>query len=107
MKRTVEVQVDGQSYRIRSDADEEHLQAVAALLNERLENVRGAMGAVTGTPYRVAFLAALNLADELVRERNMRKEQTQLIEVQARGLLTYLDEQTVQVSASGEVVARA
>lgn len=102
MKQSVEVKVGGQTFRIRSDAGEPHIRAVAEYVTERLEEARESMGPVTGSPYKVALLAALNLADELLREREGRKEKNKRIEEQSRELLGYLDELAIRIEAAAE-----
>lgn len=107
MKQTVEVKVGGQTFRIRSDAGEEHIRTVASYVTDRLEEARRSMGPVTGSPYKVALLAALNLTDELLRERNDRKENNKRLEEQSRELLGYLDELSVRAKRSRTSAARS
>ncbi len=102
MKQSVEVKVGGQTFRIRSDAGEAHIRAVADYVSNRLEEARDSMGPVTGSSYKVALLAALNLADELLRERDSRKEKNKRIEEQSRELLGYLDQLAIRVEAAAE-----
>ncbi len=97
MKQSVEVRVGGQSFRIRSDAGSEHVREVVAIVTEFLDEATESMGPVAGSPYKVALLAALNLADELLQEREDRKEKNKRIEEQSKELLGYLDEMSVRV----------
>lgn len=68
-KRVVAVQISGQEYRIRSDADEESLQQVANLVNAAMSQIASRTGTVDSLD--VAILTCLNLGRELValRER--------------------------------------
>ena len=72
MNRTVSVEVDGNTYVLGSDDEGSVLEAVAALVNERIAEVRGAAPGISRE--RSAILAALNLGDELLRERAAAKE---------------------------------
>lgn len=72
MNRTVSVEVDGNTYVLGSDDEGSDLEAVAALVNERIAEVRGAAPGISRE--RSAILAALNLGDELLRERAAAKE---------------------------------
>lgn len=67
MSAVVEVEVAGRPYRLRSDEGGADLQAVAALVNERIGAIREATPDLSLE--RAAILAALNIGDELLRER--------------------------------------
>jgi cell division protein ZapA len=107
LKRSIQLEIDGQSFRMRSDASDEHLQAVSGLVSEKLKEVRETLGTGSGTQYKAALLVALNLADELFRERQAQQEYKERIEEQSRDLLGYLDELGVSVAASRDREARA
>jgi cell division protein ZapA len=61
----VTVTIYGESYALRGDAPPEHLQSLAARVDQRMREI-GRRNPRLGTA-RVAVLAALHLADELQR----------------------------------------
>lgn len=67
MSETVEVEVAGRSYRLRSDEGGADLAAVARLVNERIGQILQAAPHLEKE--EVAILAALNMGDELLRQR--------------------------------------
>ena len=67
MSETVEVEVAGRSYRLRSDEGGAGLAAVARLVNERIGAILQAAPHLEKE--EVAILAALNMGDELLRQR--------------------------------------
>lgn len=67
MSETVEVEVAGRSYRLRSDEGGADLAAVARLVNERIGAILQAAPHLEKE--EVAILAALNMGDELLRQR--------------------------------------
>lgn len=71
-RRTVQVKIQGRAYKIRAegDGDGTNVQRAAALLDETIERVRLRAGTVDSVD--VAVLAALNLANSLVSERDGR-----------------------------------
>jgi cell division protein ZapA (FtsZ GTPase activity inhibitor) len=72
MKRTVAVKIAGVELSIKSDAEEGYVRSLADLVDARVREVqRGRKGAST---HSVALLAALQIADDLVRERERRAE---------------------------------
>lgn len=64
MKRTITVEIAGTKFRLVADADDAHLQELAAMVNERVDklNASGARGASSA---HLLALAALGLADDL------------------------------------------
>jgi len=71
-KRTVQVRIRGRAYKIRAegDADAASVRRAATLLDETIERVRIRAGTVDSID--VAMLAALNVANSLVIERESR-----------------------------------
>jgi len=68
-RQTVAVLVQGQEYRIRSQADPDTVKRAAALLDETMERVRSRAGTVDS--HDIAVLAALNIANSLVSLREV------------------------------------
>ena len=91
MSGIVEVEVAGRSYRLRSDEGGSDLDAVARLVNERIAEIRRA--APDLPEERLAILAALNMGDELLRQRAARSAEAGRVEeavAVARGRLAAL-----------------
>jgi len=65
--RTTTVQILGQEYRIRTDEAPEFVQEVARYVDETLRSLASRMA--SGSPTQIAVLGALNIAEELFRER--------------------------------------
>lgn len=69
-KAVVKVRVGGEEYALRTDASAEHTLAVAARVDEAMRAIVSAGAALEA--HKVAILAALQLTDELLRERTAR-----------------------------------
>lgn len=79
-RHVAKVSIVGEEYTIRSDATPEHTRAVAAYLDREIRKVLGA-NALMETQ-KAAILAAMQITDELFRERTSARE----VEEQLRGL---------------------
>ena len=66
------VEIYDQSYNVSAGGNEEHLQEIAAYVDERMRNVAEATRTVDSL--KVAVLAALNIADELFSARARQQE---------------------------------
>lgn len=65
---TTTVNIFGQDYALRGGEDPEHVRAVAAHVDRRMREV--GQGSKQVSSLRVAILAAMNIAEDLLRERN-------------------------------------
>ncbi len=89
MKRPVPVTIAGQRYTIKSDAEEAYVQSLAAMVDDKVKEVQ--RGAKTAPLQAVAVLAALQIADELVRERDRRQDLRRRVREHSRSLRAWLD----------------
>ena len=64
---TVEVEIFGEAYHVRGDNNSDYLQELAALVDEKMQEVAVHLKTVDRT--KIAILAALNLADDLVQAK--------------------------------------
>ena len=66
----VEIKVFGQTYTVKTDAEEDHIQRVARYVKEKMDEVTRNTKSVSSL--NVAILTALNIADDLIREKERR-----------------------------------
>jgi len=69
-RHVAKVSIVGEEYTIRSDATPEHTKAVAAHLDLEIRKVLGANSLIE--THKAAILAAMQITDELFRERTTR-----------------------------------
>ncbi len=88
MRRSVAVTIAGQRYVLKSDADETYVHTLAGYVDDKMRDVqRGSRQVAT---HQVAILAALQIADELHRERRRRAELRRRVREQSRRMLDVL-----------------
>jgi cell division protein ZapA len=88
-ERLKEIRVMGQTYTVKADTDEAHLNRVAGLVNEKADDILKKTRSVS--TLNVAILTALNLADELLREKGRRLALLQEIEARSKDLAAQID----------------
>jgi cell division protein ZapA len=77
--RVITVEIHGQRYPIRSSLDPEYVLRLAAYVDEKIG--AAADTTPTGDSLRLSVLAALNIADELFRARELtRAKDTEIAE---------------------------
>jgi cell division protein ZapA len=69
-KHTYTMTALGSTFTLRSDDDPGHLRRVADFVTAKVEEVQRAIP--TASPLKVAMLTALNIADDLLKERGSR-----------------------------------
>lgn len=70
-KPGIKVEIYGSEYRIKGDADGEYIKRVAAFVDERMRQV--SQLTTDSAVSKIAILAAINIADELFKERAQRE----------------------------------
>ena len=83
-ERTVEIKVFGQTYSVKTDAEEDHIHAVAKYVNDKIEEITKKTRTVSSL--NVAILTALNIADDLLREKEIRMAILREVGVKSRDL---------------------
>jgi cell division protein ZapA len=84
-KNTYTMSVLGSSFTLRSDDEPQHLRSVAEYFIRSVQEVERALP--TASPLRVAVLSALNIADELLKERRARQQGLPVPEPDSREIL--------------------
>lgn len=89
-KRSVEIEIAGQSYHVKSDASDAYVQDLAGRIDQR---IRSAQKQTRGASAQsLAVLTALQLMDELERERQKRLALRNKVEQTTRALRAMLAE---------------
>ena len=87
--KSVSVEIFGQRYPIRSSLDIEYVMRLATYVDAKIRAARES--APSGDPQRLAVLAALNIADELFRQRESASVQDGSVVARAEELERLLD----------------
>jgi cell division protein ZapA len=101
--RTTTVKILGHEYKIRSSESAEFVQEVALYVDGVMSSISSRMNTVTSA--QVAVLAALNIAEELFRERRDGRNGDGDVDERVRALVTRLGE-IVESGAAARKPAR-
>ena len=88
-ERLVEIKVFGQTYTVKTDAEEDYIQEVARYVNEKMEEVLKKTKSVS--TLNVAILTALNIADDLLREKEKRTALLREVGAKSKDLVEKID----------------
>jgi len=96
-RRQMEVTMVGQKFKVRSDADENYVQTLAAYVDKKIADISKQTRTVTTR--QVALLAAMDIADEYFRAHQKLKTLRQEVRRRSRRLLDILDNSAAQHAA--------
>ena len=85
----IEIKVFGQTFTVKSDSEEAHVQEVAQYVNERIVEILKKTRSVSSL--NVAILTALNIADDLLKEREKRVALLREIGMKSKDLVEKID----------------
>jgi cell division protein ZapA (FtsZ GTPase activity inhibitor) len=91
-KRQLRIEVLGTSFTIQSDESAEHLARLSAYVKSKIEEVKGRY--TFADPLTIALLAALNIADDMLKSREGKSPAVEGAEISdvAERLLNRIDE---------------
>lgn len=89
MKRSVTVEVAGQRFTLKTDADESYVRELASYVNEKMGEAKS--GSRTFSTHALAILAALHIADDLFQLRRRDGEMRRKVKEKSRALLGLIE----------------
>ena len=99
MKRSVHVEIAGQSLSIKSDEGPQYVQELADYVDAQLGRLTQGKRASAPNLQRVALLVAIQLADELFRERDLHRRFRARVADKLAALRTALDAHEANLTA--------
>ncbi|MFH0901183.1 MAG: cell division protein ZapA [Pseudomonadota bacterium] len=91
VRRSLSVDIAGQRFTVRTDADESYVRSLAEFVTDKLEEAR--KGSKTVATQSLAILAALNIADDLFQTKRMEKELRRRVREKSHAILELLEKE--------------
>ncbi len=88
----VTITILGKEYSIKSDVEKESLDRIASHLNKKVDEIMKTSRTVAA--HNVLILAAMNIADEYFREKNLNQELISYVEGTSEQLLQQIKTRT-------------
>jgi len=89
--RSVTVSIYGRDYTLKGEAEPAYVQKVAALVDQKMREIADQSALASTT--KVAILVAVNLADELLRERQKHQQALALLDERTGQITAFLDKE--------------
>jgi len=100
VERLVEVNIFGQDYTVKTDADKEYIQKIAKYVDEKMDEI--VRNTKTVSTLNTAILAALNIADDFFKEMEKREELLSEVENRSREIVKTIETQLKQYDGGKE-----
>lgn len=91
MTKTIDVEIYGQRYSIRGEADDAYIRRLAGYVDEHMRQL--AEGMKTATPSKLAVLTAINLAHQLFESEKKRTQGEADVDRRMVNLMESIEEQ--------------
>ncbi|MBI3357751.1 MAG: cell division protein ZapA [Nitrospirae bacterium] len=91
MTKTIDVEIYGQRYVIRGEADDAYVRRLAHFVDDHMKHL--AEGMKTATPSKLAVLTAINLAHQLFESEKKRAQGEADVDRRMTTLMESIDEQ--------------
>ena len=91
MTKTIDVEIYGQRYTIRGDADDAYVRRLAHFVDDHMRHL--AEGMKTATPSKLAVLTAINLAHQLFESEKKRVQDEDDVDRRMASLMESIEEQ--------------
>ncbi len=89
--RSVTVSIYGRDYTLKGEAEPAYVQKVAALVDQKMREIADQSDLASTS--KVAILVAVNLADELLRERQKHQQALSLLDERTGQITAFLDKE--------------
>lgn len=90
MDNKVKVNIYGNEYNIKGEADPEYILRLAEYINKRM--IETGRNITNGNVLQIAILTALNIADEYFQLQEMKGDVSGALELKAKSLISMLEE---------------
>lgn len=89
MPAMMKIKIMGEEYSIRAAADEEYLKNIVKFVDGKMLEIKE--GLALNSPHKIAILAALNIADEYFKQKNIYESAIKELEEKLQTLSSSLD----------------
>ena len=103
MSKTVEVEICGQRYSIKGEAEDDYVKQLARYVDEQMRGL--AQGMKTATISKLAVLAAINITHQLFQAEQARERREADIDRRALSLMESIEEQLHVAERTGSRVS--
>ena len=96
--KVLKVKILGQDYVVRSSAGQKYLNEVSSYMNEKMNEVK-ASGIDDSQQLRIAFLAAMNISDELFTYKIEKNIFIEKVEAKTKAITEFIENRIEEIES--------
>ena len=100
--KTISVNIYGQDYMLKSTGDEKYIHKIAKIVQERMKEVESTGLDANSQQLKIAVLAAMNIADELLQSEAKKNRLITKIESKGNSFIEYIDDRIKEIESTKE-----
>ena len=97
--KMITVNIYGQDYMLKSEADEEYINKIAQIVQDRMKDIEGTGLDPNSQQLKIAVLAAMNIADELFQSEEKKNKLITNIEAKGNSFIEYIDDRIKEIES--------
>ena len=97
--KTITVNIYGQDYMLKSTGDEEYIKKIAKIVQDRMREIENTGLDSNSQQLKIAVLAAMNIADELLQSENKKNKLITKIETLGNSFIEYIDDRIKEIES--------
>ena len=98
--KMITVNIYGQDYMLKSDADEEYINKIAKIVEDRMKDIENTGLDPNSQQLKIVVLAAMNIADELLQSEGKKNKLITKIETKSNSFIEYIDDRINEIEST-------
>ena len=98
--KMITVNIYGQDYMLKSEADEEYLIKIAKIVEDRMKDIENTGLDSNSQQLKIVVLAAMNIADELLQSEGKKNKLITKIETKGNSFIEYIDDRIKEIEST-------
>jgi len=100
--KMISVNICGQDYMLKSEADQTYINKIAKLVEQRMKEVEDTGLDSNSQQLKIAILAAMNIADELLQATDSKNKIVSSIEDKGNSFIEYIDDRIKEIELNNK-----
>ena len=97
--KMISVNIYGQDYMLKSEADQKYINRIVKLVEEKMKEIEETGLDSNSQQLKIAVLAAMNIADELLQSKDSKDKLISSVESKSNSFIEYIDERIKEIES--------
>jgi cell division protein ZapA len=98
--KMITVNIYGQDYMLKSEGDAEYINKIAHIVQDKMKEIENTGLDSNSQQLKIAVLAAMNIADELLQSEDKKNKLITNIESKGNSFIEYIDDRIKEIESN-------